>query len=32
MSWLYLTHMRTDVHSERHSNVKSVKVNATWDD
>jgi len=29
MSQLYLTHMRIDVHSERHSNVKSMKVNAT---
>jgi len=29
MSQLYLTHMRIDVHSERHSDVKSMKVNAT---
>jgi hypothetical protein len=32
MSQLYSIHMRTDVCSERHSDVKSVKVNATWDD
>ena len=29
MNQLYSTHMRIDVHSERHSGVKSVKVNAT---
>jgi len=29
MSQLYSTHMRIDVHSERHSGVKSVRVNAT---
>jgi hypothetical protein len=29
MSQLYLIYMRIDVHSERHSDVKSMKVNAT---
>ncbi len=28
MNQLYSTYMRTDVHSERHSDVKSVRVNA----
>ncbi len=32
MSQLYLTHIRTDIHSERHSDVKPVKANAIWDD
>ncbi len=32
MSQLYLTHIRIDVYSERHSDVKSMKVNATWGD
>jgi len=32
MSQLYLTHMRISVHSERHSDIKSMKVNATWGD
>ncbi len=32
MSQLYSTHMRTDIYSERHSDVKSMRVNATWDD
>ncbi len=32
MSQLYSTHMRISVCSERHSDVKSVKVNATWGD
>jgi len=32
MSQLYSTHIRTDVHSERHSDVKSMKVNTTWGD
>ncbi len=32
MSQLYLTHMRISIHSERHSDVKSMRVNATWDD
>jgi len=31
MSQLYLTHIRIDICSERHSHVKSMKVNATWD-
>jgi len=30
MSQLYLIHIETNVHSERHSDIKSVKVNATW--
>jgi len=32
MSQLYSIHMRIDIHSERHSGVKSMKVNATWND
>ncbi len=32
MSQLYSIYMRTDIHSERHSDVKSMKVNATWGD
>ncbi len=30
MSQIYSTYIRTDVHSEKHSDVKSIKVNATW--
>jgi hypothetical protein len=29
MSKLYLIHMRIDVCSERHSNIKLIRVNAT---
>ncbi len=32
MNQLYSIHMKTDIHSERHSDVKSMKVNAIWDD
>ncbi len=32
MNQLYLIHMRIDIHFERHSNVKLMKVNATWGD
>jgi len=32
MSQLYLTHMKISIHSERHSDVKSVKVNTIWGD
>ncbi len=32
MSQLYLTHIRTDICSERHSDVKLMRVNATWGD
>jgi len=32
MSQWYLIHMRIDVHSERHNDVKSMKVNVIWGD
>jgi len=32
MSQLYLTHMRISVCFKRHSDVKLIKVNATWGD
>jgi len=32
MSQLYLTHMKINIHSEEHSDVKLMRVNATWDD
>jgi len=32
MNQLYSTHMRIDIHSEKHSDVKLMKVNAIWVD
>ncbi len=32
MSQLYSTHIRIDIHPERHSDIKLMRVNATWGD
>ncbi len=32
MSQLYLTHMRINIHSEKHSDIKLMRVNATQGD